>query len=263
MAMVVQLIREARKQSPSVVLSYSPGEGAPACYYPLRVSRNVEASGLSYWDCRSSTFPRRRRAPPLDFVVVAGRFSPPQIRLFNLIFANRARSPLLASTPFAGGSLSPKVAPKSPRSFEEADPRVTYKGVGVISKSKSTTVARRGREYSRVRTCMAKDLMCSLSGREWQGEETGTAGEKGRGRERNVLRESKILQECLRHYSPPRSVLFYGLNFLKDVQTTKLNAQLDVKERPSPCPSIPRWIYIDERAPDFSCALFRPNASLS
>lgn len=31
--------------------------------------------------------------PSVDFVVVAGRFSPPQIRLFNLIFANRARSP--------------------------------------------------------------------------------------------------------------------------------------------------------------------------
>lgn len=31
---------------------------------------------------------------------------------------------------------------------------------------------------------------------------------------------------------PTSTRAFYGLNFLKDVQTAKLNAQLDVKERP-------------------------------
>lgn len=58
---------------------------------------------------------------------------------------------------------------------------------------------------------------------------------------------------------------FYGLNFLKDVQTTKLNAQLDIKERPSPfSPSLNIYIYVyNGRAPDFSRALFRLNASLS
>lgn len=46
---------------------------------------------------------------------------------------------------------------------------------------------------------------------------------------------------------------FYGLNFLKDVQTTKLNAQLDVKGR------LPLNIYVGGRALDFSCTLFRPS----
>lgn len=54
-----------------------------------------------------------------------------------------------ASTPLAG-RFSPRVAPKSPRSFEEADPRVTYKGVGVISKSESTTMWRGRKENIRV-----------------------------------------------------------------------------------------------------------------
>lgn len=88
MAMVVQLIREARKQSPSVVLSYSP-RGAPACYYPLRVSRNVEASGLSYWDCRSSTFPRRRRRP----------FLAPSNSTFQFDIRESRRISALASAP--------------------------------------------------------------------------------------------------------------------------------------------------------------------
>lgn len=52
---------------------------------------------------------------------------------------------------------------------------------------------------------------------------------------------------------PTSTRAFYGLNFLRDVQTTKLNAQLDVKGR------FPLNIYVDGRTPDFSCALFRPS----
>lgn len=51
---------------------------------------------------------------------------------------------------------------------------------------------------------------------------------------------------------PASTRAFYGLNFLKDVQTTKLNAQLDVKG------PHPLNIYVSGCAPDFSCALFRP-----
>lgn len=54
-------------------------------------------------------------------------------------------------------------------------------------------------------------------------------GKKERGGcERNVLGGSRILlEECLLG----AATSFYGPNFLKDVQTTKLNAPLDVKER--------------------------------
>lgn len=58
--------------------------------------------------------------------------------------------------------------------------------------------------------------------------------------ERNVLREPRISHKSVFGIIPPLPLppsltsicAFYGPNFLKDVQTTKLNAQLDVKERP-------------------------------
>lgn len=140
---------------------------------------------LSYRDCPSSTLLRRRRrrhravfpAEPVEFVD-AGRFSPPQIRLFNLIFANRAVPP-----PFRTGRAFPEAqggTPKSPRSHSRKliSPELRTKAAGCYIKVGIDDY----RGYSaRVRTCTGKGSgVSSFRPRNDEEKRKGAGGEEER-----------------------------------------------------------------------------------
>jgi len=150
-------------------------------YYPSRISRNgvrpssawvTEIAEVRLFFAVAHSARLRRRRP----------FLAPSNSTFQFDIRESRRFSRFRLQPPIGG-LSPKIVPKSPRSLKEADPRVTYKGVGVISKSELTTMARRG--YLHVRTCMAKDSnVSSFVARMTKKKriEVAVRSEKGKGR---------------------------------------------------------------------------------
>lgn len=96
----------------------------------------------------------------------------------------------------------------------------------------------RKEEYSRVRNVHGKGSNVFSFGARMtkRRSERGGRDERGRGDVRDVSEMSLGNRGSYKSVSsvlfPTSICAFYGLNFLKDVQTTKLNAQLDVKERP-------------------------------
>lgn len=137
------------------------------------------------------------------------------------------------SRPF-GGLPSSKVAPKSPRSLargSRSSPSYVQRR-RVLYQSRNRRLSHGG-YYLRVRTCTAKDPACPLSGtgNDEEKREMGEGERKDIRCERNVLRGSGDLTVASSTPCLASTCAFYGTNFLKDVQTTKLNAQLDVKGR--------------------------------
>lgn len=165
--------------SPGIILGSRRDAPPPRLLLPsASFKKRREASSLSYWDCRSSTLLRRRALRRLRR---RRPFLAPSNSTFQFDIRESRPSSRFRLQPPVGG-LFPRVAPKSPRSLarslEEADPRVTYKGVGVISKSELTTT-RRGGDARALETCMAKDSNVSSFGeREWREEKEGEREER-------------------------------------------------------------------------------------